>query len=737
MLRAGENSIEIRLAEPDSYCSLNWPGRVAVDGAAYTIDDRKVQIRSDESWQAHVTTGADGQATAARRMSAHNRVSMPRLQFRGAADSQQADVVRCIRYQLGMLVLVATLLSVLFGVVSLVVRPQDRADARSQVSGLLFGVLVNAAAVLVIGLLVRTGWAERHELLWFRQSGVWAFLWLSGIWFGIFAALVDLGCRREDDGRPSKNPLRVRDVPSTPWWRLGICCVLLLGFCLRAYRLDFQPLDDDEYASTQAILNVAATGVPSMATENVWYTRSPLFHYALGACAAVMGPNLWTMRLPNVLFGVITCWLTYLLGSRVLKRPWIGMGAMLLMTIHPFEIYTSHVIRFYQMQQMMALLTIYWFCRGFITEQLERYRMLTVLAFLCTVLCQEASSVMGFSLLVSYVIFADRASSRGTLRLLVLSACALAIIGLDYFTFETRCMTRPEGISPNLEAAIKPHLWYPFNLLTLVVGYSRLHIVASCFLLCGWPLCCRRRDRSAMALSAILISGVLFTNVLVTHVSLRYQYWLIPLWALLSLDGMRAILSRVAACGFSLAHEAGRQRRLVTSTASVCFAGCLAVMSPWRIPDSYDLKLVGDSTGALQYIRANLRPEDAVMVTEPHTHAALLEIGRVDYDLSVPLLYDFAMAKEGLLIDRNAGAAVIGDLQHLADVLRSHQRVWIAVNHEKLRSRGKNLRWEYPGARVEMFLRRNCELVHKTYLWSVYLWDAQDGVYAPFRSHQL
>lgn len=738
VVRPGQNVIEVRLAELDSSSPPNWPGRLAIDGTIDTITGVEVPLRSDDTWQARVTAASHWQRADSRPLSDQRVAALPRLQFRGVAENPTTTTVECIRDQFGTWVWITVVLFILLTVVRIVVPAHDRPHAVTQVRRLLFGVLVSASSVLSLGLLVWSGFAERHETLWFQQPRSWAFLLLSAMWFGIFAALADLGARRDQVLLPRDARFRgLRQLPSSHAWRFAICLILLVSFGVRAYRLDFQPLDDDEYASTQAILNVAATGVPTMASEDVWYTRSPLFHYALGACAAVWGPNLWTLRLPNVLCGVATCWLTYLIGSRLLKRPWVGMGAMLIMAIHPFEVYTSHVVRFYQMQQMMALLTIYCFCRGFVTEQAERFRLATVLAFLGTVLCQEASCVMGFSLLLCYVMFASSTSVRSSLRLLVAAACALVIIGLDYVAFETRCMTRPAGISPNLEAAIEPHLWYPYNLLALFIGYSRLHLVPSCFLLCGLPLCCRRRDRCTLALAVILFSGVLFTNVMVTHISLRYQYWLIPLWALLCLEGMRASLTRLAGWAFHPVHEAGRHRRLLQSTAAVSFLSCLFVMSPWRIWDSYDVKLVGDSTGALQYVRTNLRPGDAVMVTEPHTHAALLEVGKVDYDLSVPLLYDFAMDQDGELVDRNAGAIVIGDIPHLADVLRSHQRVWITVNHEKLRSRGKNLRWEYPGARVELYLRQNCELVHKTYLWSVYLWDAQTGVFAPFRSQQL
>ena len=122
------------------------------------------------------------------------------------------------------------------------------------------------------------------------------------------------------------------------------------------------------------------------------------------------------------------------------------------------------------------------------------------------------------------------------------------------------------------------------------------------------------------------------------------------------------------------------------------------------------------------------------MATEPHSHAALLEIGQIDYDLSVPLSYDYVLLLNGKLIDRNGGAEAVSSLHQLMDVCKEQSRIWIVVNREKLRTRGKNIRWEYPGARVELFLRQNCELKHRTYLWSVYLWDASAGKLKLFRS---
>jgi 4-amino-4-deoxy-L-arabinose transferase-like glycosyltransferase len=605
---------------------------------------------------------------------------------------------------------------------------------------MLYAMLLAATSVLITAILLDICWAERHELLWFLHARTWEFTIWVAVCVAILAGLLDLlirvrGIRRN---RSLTYPnFSLRGLPKSRLWPHLILWILFLSFVVRAHKLDFQPLDDDEYASTQAILAIAESGIPHFVPERVWYTRSPLFHYFHGGIAALFGSNLWSMRLPSVLFGVATCWLTYLCGARLLKSPWIGMGAMLLMAIHPFEVYTGHVIRFYQMQQFLTLLTVYFFCKGFVSGQSQVFRYLTVAAFLASVLSQEISAVMGIPLFLGYLVFAEDNGRAANFKLVMVSCCALVFIALDYAVFQTRCMTRLEGISPNLEATVKLHLWYPYNFLSLFIGYSRLHVLLSLFMLIGLPLVCRQRQRNTMAFYLVLFSGVVMTNLMVTHVSLRYQYWLFPLWILLSLEGLRAFLVRACAYGLNYRREPRRHGMIMAVVATVVFIGFVLSFSPWRLIGSHDLKLLGDSTGAMQYIRRQLRDGDVVMVTEPHTHAAFIETGQVDYDLSVPLLYDYAIRQDGKLIDRNGAAEVVSNLPELMNVCQRHERIWLAVNREKLRSRGKNIRWEYPGARVDLFLRSNFELVHQTYLWSVYLRDGQNGHYTPFRCDRL
>jgi hypothetical protein len=406
---------------------------------------------------------------------------------------------------------------------------------------------------------------------------------------------------------------------------------------------------------------------------------------------------------------------------------------MLLFTLHPFAIFSAHLVRFYQQQQFCSLLAVYWFCEGFLGVPSQKYRYLTTFAFFFAVISQEITAIMAFQLVLGLFWMGREAGWRANLQLMVVGVIAIAFIVLDLLVFQTRCLTRMEGVSPNVEAAIKPHYWDPYNLISLFIGYSRLHVAPSLIMLLSLPLLIKRGGRVVWTLLFFMLTGVLLTNLMVTHVSLRYQYWMITLWLLLAIRGLGLLADRLAANTTILGGNDSRGAAAVF--ALPIFVAFLLAWSPWRIVDSYDCKILNDSTGAFRFVRGQLRPGDAIAANEPHAHAAYLEAGHVDYDLTVPLLHDFVMLQKGRLIDRNGGAEVISSLDDLMDACRKHERLWVVVNREKFRTRGKNIRWEYPAARIELFLRRNLQIEYRAYLWTVYLWDRSRGQFKGFREN--
>ncbi len=728
LLKKGSNSIRIRLNPKDTALALNWQPSLAIDGIATDKNGNTSKLATDPSWQVS-STGSSISEPAFTRSAITSAIQLPSLKYRGFIYHQGDKVLAWLMVSSIALVFVAA---------SIVVSLWRHEITDEALSYLSRYQLLFPTSILLGVLMLRLSWVERYEWLWLHYPWIWL--------AGALAATIALGLgtirvrRLLHDNLPYKRRGQklvelVRLLPSSKSWKYIIFAHLLLAFCLRAYHIDFQTIDDDEYASIQASIAIAQKGVPEY-TADVWYTRSPLYHYLSGFFVWIFGANIWVLRLPMVLFAVATTYLCYHTCKHLLGSAWLGIAGMLLYAFHPFLIFSSHIARFYQQQQFFALLTAYFFCKGFVSGAQEmKYRYYTLWSFFAAIISQELSVVIGFQLLFGYLLFAKRKPMGDELRTLAIAACIIALTAIDIIVFQTRTLTRTEGISPNVEATLAPNFSSPMNYLSVFFSYSRLHLSLSLLFFLGLPLAFKNGNRNVLAMYYMMFSGVIFTNLLVTADSLRYQYWIIPLWILLGLYCVKAILDYLDSFSLQSLKSHFRLDRTRILISTIVFAAIFISWSPWRIPGSYDTKILGDASGAFQYIRTHMRPDDRVGATEPHPHGILLETGRADYDIAMPLLYDFVYLTQGQLRDRNADALVISTVEQLQSEFAKHDRVWVAINREKFRSRGKNLRWEYPGARAELFLRQQCSVEYQSYLWTVFLWDANRANYQAFRQN--
>src|SRR5260370_25402162 len=138
-----------------------------------------------------------------------------------------------------------------------------------------------------------------------------------------------------------------------------------------------------------------------------------------------------------------------------------------------------------------------------------RDRYLTMLAVLGAALTQEITVFQLLPLAIGCALFAPRRTWSDEIRLLVAAGCALALIALDVAFFQIRCLTALEGVSPNVEATIGWRFDNATNFLAIFIGYSRLHLVLSAFLVPGFvlPLC--PRTQPWLCLSTYHFSSVI------------------------------------------------------------------------------------------------------------------------------------------------------------------------------------------------------------------------------------
>ncbi len=130
--------------------------------------------------------------------------------------------------------------------------------------------------------------------------------------------------------------------------------ITLIGFVLRAYRLGFRPLWDDEAFSALII----ASDIRHVAIATLRDTFPPLYYYVLSLCMMFMGRSEFAVRYASLIAGVLSIPLTYHVGKQLFDRR-AGLAAALVMAFSPFMVYFAQESRAYSWMVFTSLLSVY------------------------------------------------------------------------------------------------------------------------------------------------------------------------------------------------------------------------------------------------------------------------------------------------------------------------------------------------------------------------------------------
>lgn len=134
--------------------------------------------------------------------------------------------------------------------------------------------------------------------------------------------------------------------------------ILVMGAFLRLLLLGHQSLWLDEAFSVIIARRDWGQIVASTAQD----TMPPLYYFLLRAFLA-LGDSEFAVRLPSVLWGVVTIPLLYALGRRLLNEQ-VGLVSALLLAVNPFHIFYSQEARMYSQLGFFTLLSAFFFLRA-------------------------------------------------------------------------------------------------------------------------------------------------------------------------------------------------------------------------------------------------------------------------------------------------------------------------------------------------------------------------------------
>ena len=132
--------------------------------------------------------------------------------------------------------------------------------------------------------------------------------------------------------------------------------VLIIGFCLRIYKLGTHSFWYDEAMTLFVVFNL---NLQTLAKYCIHMTWPPLFHFLLKFWI-VLGESEFLLRLFLVLFSLFSIVLIYSIGKRLFDQK-VGLISACLLTLSPFHIYYSQELNNYGFFVFLVLLSVYCF----------------------------------------------------------------------------------------------------------------------------------------------------------------------------------------------------------------------------------------------------------------------------------------------------------------------------------------------------------------------------------------
>ncbi len=502
------------------------------------------------------------------------------------------------------------------------------------------------------------------------------------------------------------------------WHAWGQWFLLILivgiGFGLRAYDLNFVGFDNDEWTSYDAIQGILRTGAPQ-ATSEIWYTRSPFYHYLVALWLWLLGDSSFNGRFLSVLWGTATLVLVFFFTRKLTGKVWIALLITAILAIDPAEIRYSRLLRFYQVYQFVSLLTFWSFYRAFIDQSGRVYQYIFFIALTLTVLSQEVSITALPCFLVGFLFFYRPFRLSGDWPLLVSCLVSLGIIIYNLAFFVIRCITPVVALSNSLDSAMKPHL---FNVTATVtaffVGPSRLYTLYSIAFFLGFAYFLIRREGKLIFLFSSVFLNLIVMTILTVQISNRYAYTVYAPYIMMSVYSAICLTQALGRRLESVLKGVLPLRAIALSSAVLLI---ISNIEPERVLACYKDAITRRNAEVYEYIRDHRQPGDVVVSVTP-AHSPI--VGGLDYYLTGnTIAFDVPYWHEGRVIDRWGGGVITSNLDQLSRILEKSNRVWIHLDENR------DVKF---APEVLQYLQSFTKPAFETFGTRLRLWQKDDGV---------
>lgn len=460
----------------------------------------------------------------------------------------------------------------------------------------------------------------------------------------------------------------------------------------------------DEFTTMWGATKVLEHGWPAM-PSGVLYTRGLLNTYVVALFGALAGGITYSVgRLPSVIFGLAAVAAIFWIG----RREWnarVGWLAAVGLALLPEAIEWSGRARFYSQLMFFVLLAVWaaWDAlrpaEGQNAPPTWRKHLLFALYFALALFSQEETLLLYPSILLGMLLWRG---IRYMLRppVVVAQLLCLAALGLRYAVevigqpgyFETIQSQRPYiGLALHFASSwdiYGPLFVAPERLPWTILGLLAVGVALAALPRARWRLgALSRFDQASLFFGLQLFLVLLIVLGLVGSTWRESRYLLIiqPFWLLIGAAGAIWLVDRLT-------------RRDVVRWAATGLLSIAAAALFWRPvqavlhsqPEGYDR--------VLAYVAEHRQPGDVIMTPQPP--ACALVLGPCDYYATQRGYDAYIIPKDGQMVDRWSGSALLNDPAQLRQVIQTAPRVWMVVDGQRL---GRRYRTEFLDMVVQQF----------------------------------
>jgi len=269
---------------------------------------------------------------------------------------------------------------------------------------------------------------------------------------------------------------KISKIKYIEYYFLGL--IILFGGFLRIYNLGGPSLWVDEAISSLASLMILEKGIP-LFDSGFLYSRAIIFHY-LQAFFLIFGRTEFLVRLPSVIFGLLTIVLGFYIGRQYDKKA--GLITALLLAVFIYEISFSRQGRFYQLFQFLFFLTLFFLYKS---RNSKKFVFFSIISFFILINVQIQGLVIA-PFMVFYFLYFLKGKNK-FFAILPLIPLIYKIVGLTSYVSDSFSVVSYYAI--NYWAYFSEFsLFFFFSVLGVVFFWKKNRILTALIVFCSLTL---------------------------------------------------------------------------------------------------------------------------------------------------------------------------------------------------------------------------------------------------------